>query len=181
MNKLFKVILIVVVFVAFIFTIPGFAGDTCCKTGHAHMKMAHCGVKGDCCGSLLKELNLTEKQQAQLDKMKKECTEVQKKLWSKIEKLSQKKCELTCAEKADKKAIFGVIEELAKLKAETQKNCVECKLKVESLLTPEQLKKMKELKAKCKTKCKTQAKACCKSKAHHEHGKKKHSGHGHKH
>jgi Spy/CpxP family protein refolding chaperone len=170
--------LIVAVFAAF--TIPGFAGDKCCKSGHAHMKMAKCGVKGDCCGSLLKELNLTEKQQAQLDKMKKECVEVQKKLYSKIEKLTQKKCELMCADKKDKKAVFKTIEELAKLKVEQQKHCFECMLKVNSVFTPEQLKKMKELKAKCKTK----AKGCCKAKGHkehHGHGKEKHSGHEHKH
>ncbi|MCP5051543.1 MAG: hypothetical protein GY940_30525 [bacterium] len=157
MKKLFNVMLIVAVLAAF--TIPGFAAGDCAK------KKGDCCSKGGGCEKLVKELNLTEKQQAQLDKMKKECMAAQKKLCAKIEELGKKKCALMGADKLDKNASFKIIDKLAKLNVEKQKNCIDCKLKVQSLLTPEQLKKMKELKAKCKTK----AKECSKSKGHKGH------------
>jgi Spy/CpxP family protein refolding chaperone len=176
MKKLINVMLIVVILAAF--TIPGLTDDKCCNSKKSEMKMKHCGSKGNCCEKLKKELNLTDKQLNQLDKMKKECMAAQEKLCAKIEELGKKKCALMCADKLDKKAVFKIIDELAKLKVEKQKNCVDCMLKVHSLLTPEQQKKMKELKAKCKT----QAKERCKSKGHkghHGHSKKEacsHSG-----
>jgi len=175
MKTLVKMILIIAVTAAL--TIPGFAGDACCASGHGHMKAAHCGVAGDCCEKMKKELNLTEKQQAQLDAMKKECMEVHKKLGTQIEELKTKKCQLMCADKMDKDAAFKAIDQLAKLNVEQQKNCIECMFKVHALLTPEQLAKMKELKAKCKAEA---TKGCDAQKGHHEHGKKAACEHGKK-
>lgn len=178
MKTLLKLILIAVVLTAF--ALPGFSAESCCKSGHAHVKAAHCGHKSDCCDNLKKELNLTEEQQAKLDNIKKECMALQKKVSAEIADLCKKKCALICGDKMDKDAAFKIIDKLAKLRASQQKNCVDCKVKFHSLLTPEQLKKMKELKAKCKTHCTTQheahANACCKDghKAHCcDHGKKK--------
>lgn len=169
MKTLLKLILIAVVLTAF--ALPGFSGDACCKSGHGHVKAAHCGSGGDCCDNLKKELNLTEEQQAKLDKIKKECMALHKKVGAEIAELCKKKCDMLCGDKMDKDAAFKIIDKLAKLRVSLQKNCVECKVKFYSLLSPEQLKKMKELKAKCKSQCTTRhkphTKGCC------DHEKKK--------
>jgi Spy/CpxP family protein refolding chaperone len=152
------------------FTLPGFSCEECYKSGHGHMIAAHCGYKGNCCDKLGKELNLTDKQQAKLDKMKKECMELHKKLGTEIAELSKKKCSLMSGDKMDKDAASKVIDKLAQLKASLQKNCLDCMEKVHALLTPEQLKKMKELKAKCNTQHNAHAKDCSKD-CHTAHAK----------
>lgn len=149
MKRFFNVMLVVLLIAAF--SAPAFAGHGC--KGH----------KGDCCAMMKKELKLTDKQQAQIDKLKKECLELKKKLHEKVVKLGQKKCELAKAKKADKAAIHKLIDKKAKLHAELEKLMVDCKAKIKALLTPEQQKKMEALHAKCKT----AGKACCpKAKAH---------------
>ncbi|MCP4651909.1 MAG: hypothetical protein GY858_00785, partial [Candidatus Omnitrophica bacterium] len=90
---------------------------------------------------------------------------------------------LMAADKPVKASIHKAIEKIGKLNVEMEKMKVDCKLKVMSLLTPEQLKKLKEMKGehkcckqgdhehkkckqdkkKCKQKCK-QAKKGCKHK-----------------
>lgn len=161
MKKLFKLVLIAVVIAAF--TVPGFTQEKC-----KHKKMMHHhGEDGKC--HMMKELNLTEKQQAEIEKLQKGCMEAKKDLQTKMEKLQEELHKLMAADKPVKESIHKAIEKIGKLSTEMKKICVDCKLKIMSLLTPEQLKKCKEMKSKhqcCKYKC-------CKH-GHHGHKECKH-------
>ncbi len=153
MKKLFIVMFMAVVIAAW--ALPGFTAGGCQK--HCGKKMMAHGEKGSCC-TMMKELNLTETQQAEIDKLKQGCMESKKTLHAKIMELHQKQCQLMNAEKPEKDAINKIIDESAKLEAEMKKSGVDCKFKVSALLTPEQLKKMQEMKAKCG---KAEGKGCC--------------------
>jgi Spy/CpxP family protein refolding chaperone len=167
MKKLFKGMLIALVIAAF--AIPGFSIDdskhTCKKTcEHQH------GKEGKCCKAV--DLKLTEKQQAEMDKLHKECMESTKKIHEKIAELQEKKCKLMAAEKPDKKAIDKIIEEIGKLTVQGKKIIAGCQLETRAVLTPEQLKKCKEMMGK---KCCHQG-PCCRH-GDHKHGKKAHHKH----
>lgn len=164
MKKLFKGMLVAVVIAAF--AVPGFSIDDCkhtCKETCLHQH----GKEGKCCKAA--DLKLTEKQQAQMDKLHKECMESKKKIHEKIAELQEKKFKLMAAEKPDKKAIDKIIEEIGKLTVQGKKIIAGCKLETRALLTPEQLKKCKEMKGK---KC-CHHSHCCRH-GHLEHGKEAH-------
>jgi Spy/CpxP family protein refolding chaperone len=154
MKKLFKLMLIAVVIAAF--TVPGFAQEKC-----KHKKMMHHhGDEGKCL--MMKELNLTEKQQAEIEKLQKGCMDAKKDLQTKMEKLQEELHKLMAADKPVKESIHKAIEKIGKLSTEMKKICVGCKLKIRALLTPEQLKKWKEMMGKHE----------CSKHDHHEHGHK---------
>lgn len=150
MRKVFNLLVIAAVIAAFAF--PAFAQVKCPHKD----KMVH---KDPC--PMVKELKLTEKQQAEFNKIKEGCMVSNKDFHAKLAKLAEEKGKLMAAEKPDKKAIDAVIDEMAKIGAEVKKICVDCKLKTRALLTPEQLKKFDEMKEKC---CKHEASCnhkCC--------------------
>lgn len=167
MKKLFKGMLIAVVIAAF--AIPAFSNDDCkpvCKETGVHQH----GKDGKCCKVV--DLKLTEKQQAQMDKLCKECMESTKKIQEQIAKLQEEKCKLMAAEKPDKNAIEKNIEEIGKLTVQCKKIAVGCQLETMALLTPEQLKACKEMTGK---QCCHQS-HCCKHKEHKGCCKQEHKG-----
>jgi Spy/CpxP family protein refolding chaperone len=163
MKKLLNLLVIAVVITAV--ALPGFAQAKCEK----HKEMS---AHKEACATMMKDLKLTEKQQAEIDKIKKSCMESHKDFHAKLAKLGEEKSKLMAAEKPDKKAIGKVIDKMAEISAAVKKICVDCKLKIRALLTPEQLKKFNEMKEKCcKHKASCQHKACC------SHGHKEHHAH----
>lgn len=156
MKKLLNLLVIAVVITAV--ALPGFAQAKCKK----HKEMA---AHKEAC-TMMKDLKLTEKQQAEIDKIKKSCMESHKDFHAKLAKLGEEKSKLMAAEKPDKEAIGKVIDKMAKISAAVKKICVDCKLKIRALLTPEQLKKYNELEKKC-----------CTHKASCSHGHKEHHDH----
>ena len=134
------------------------------------------GKEGKCCKAV--DMQLTEKQQAEIDKLHKECAANTKKIHEKIAELQEEKGKLMAAEKPDKKAIEKTIEEIGKLTIQGKKIITGCQLEIRALLTPEQLKKCQEMKGK---KCCHQSHCCL--HGHPEHGKEvqhKHKEHSSK-
>ena len=159
MRKLFYFMLIAVFMTAF--TSQGFAQEE--TTTSKKMVKVHHGELAECCS--LKDLQLTDKQKAKIDQMKKVFAEDQKKLREKLAKLQGELHKLMEAEKPKKESINKKLEEIGNLEIVCKKMLVNHKLEFHALLTPEQLKKAKEI----------HGKACCAKshgqKAHHWHAK----------
>ncbi len=159
MKKLLYVTLIAVVLIAFV--TPGLAQEKAAT--HKKMMHVHHGEHAECCS--MKDLKLTDKQKAKIEKMKKAFVVEQKKCQEKMSKLKAELHKLMKVEKPNKKAINKKLDELGKLGTECKKKHVNHQLEFHALLTPEQLKKAKEI----------HGKDCCKKshqhKAHQKHGK----------
>jgi Spy/CpxP family protein refolding chaperone len=151
MKTFFKLMLTLIIIAAL--AVPGFSNDTCnhpCKKAAVQKD----GKEVKCC--VMTDLKLTDKQKAEFDKFHKECSEAAAKIHEKIAKLNAEKSKLMTAEKPDKKAIDTAIEAIGKLTVEGQKLMADCKLKIRAMLTPEQLKKLDEVREKngcCHTDC----------------------------
>jgi len=148
MKKLFNVMLIAVVIAAFV--VPGFAEQKCCDK-HKAMGVHEHGKDGKCCD--MARLKLTEKQQAEFDKMHKGCTADKTKIHEKIAKLQEEKSKLMAADKPDRAAIDKVIEAIGNLTTEGKKVMAGCQLSVKALLTPDQLKTWEKMHTDCGHAC----------------------------
>ncbi len=163
MRKLFYVTLIVVFMIAF--TSQGLAQEKAAE--HKEMMHAQHGDHAECCS--MKDLGLTAKQKAKIEQMKKTFAVEQKKCQKKMAKVKGELHKLMKAEKPNKKAINKKVDELGKLGSECKKKYINHQLEFHALLTPEQLKKAKEI----------HGKDCCKkSHLHEAHQKQaKHAEH----
>ncbi len=161
MKKLLNLMLIAVVMTAF--TFPGFA-DEKYKHKSKEMKTLH-KKKGKC--SLMADLNLTEKQRDEINKLKKVYMETKKKQTEKTKDIHKKTHDLMNLEKLDKKSIYKMIDESGKLFVEMKKMRFDYKLKLRAILTPVQLKKFTEMKSKYSQDLHHKQKTSC------SHGKKK--------
>jgi len=163
--------LIAVVMTAF--TIPGFA-DEKCKNESKEMKTLHKNKKEGKC-SLMKDLNLTEKQMDEINKLKQINMETKKKQTEKMKTINKKIHDLMNLEKLDKESIYKMIDKSGKLFVEMKKICVAYNLKLRTILTSVQLKKLTEMKTKYSQHLHHKQKLSCSKgeKGHHKKEKKK--------
>jgi Spy/CpxP family protein refolding chaperone len=157
MKKLLILMFMTVIIAAL--AVPGYS-DGKCK--HKDSEKHHHGMDGTCPQTA--KLNLTDSQKAEIEKLHKVCLENKKETQAKLTKLHHEIHKLMAAEKPDKKSIYRKIEKSGKLGIEMKKMCIGQKLKIRALLTPEQLKKWKEMMTEEKH-------------DHHGHGEKCHHGH----
>ena len=94
---------------------------------------------------LKQELNLTPQQQEQMKEIHKDIKEQVKPLHEQLKANREKIRELSASGQANQRAINNLIDESASLKAKMQKLHFEGRLKVKSVLTPEQAQKFEEL------------------------------------
>ncbi len=99
-------------------------------------------------GRLAKELNLTPEQQKTLEDMRKARMEEFKTSRDQTMKVRQQLRELMKDPKANEAKLDGLIDQMSKARADRAKAALKSRLEWQKVLTPEQLEKMKTLRAR---------------------------------
>jgi len=123
-----------------------------CMMMGGHEKMGHRGgMKGERGGEgfflgMKEALNLTDDQVAKLKAIRKETGKKQIENEAKLKNLHLELEDLLLEEKVDRNKVDSTIDQIGKLHSEMKKIAIHARLDAKALLTPEQFKKLKELK-----------------------------------